>query len=90
MTHRVKVKLDGNHHAIVDAILAAGYRVQTLSQGMGVPDLLIADGRTGRMWLVEVKMPGEPLTDYQRKWASLWPIPVIVAHTPEEALAGVR
>ena len=86
MTHRVKVKNDGNQPAVVDALLRAGCSVQVLSQGMGVPDLLVALP-DGTLRLVEVKMPGEGLTDYQKKWAAKWPGRVVVAHSGPEALA---
>ena len=72
MSNRVKIKVDGNQNAVIDALLRAGCAVQVLSQGMGVPDLLVAKP-DGTLALVEVKMPGEGLTDYQKKWAAKWP-----------------
>jgi hypothetical protein len=89
MSNRVKVKVDGNQNAIVDALFAAGYRVQALSQGMGVPDLLCC-APDGHMTLLECKMPGEKPTPYQVKWIATWPAPVYVVHTPDEALAAMR
>jgi hypothetical protein len=85
MSHRVKVKIDGNQPAIVDALLSAGYRVQSLAIcGMGVPDLLVS--RAGRMWLLEIKQPGESLTPYQHKWFETWATEVYIVHTPAEAI----
>jgi hypothetical protein len=82
-------KVDANQPEIVDALFAAGYRVQTLCLvGLGCPDLLCA--KDGRMWLLEVKVPGEKLRDSQRKWHQTWAAPVAVVETVEQALAAVR
>jgi len=89
MSFRVKVKRDGNEAAIAEALRAAGYAVQTLEQGKGVPDLLVC-GPDGRLSMLEVKQPGEKLTQAQVKWHAAWPGRVYVVHTPEEALAAVR
>ena len=86
MTFRVKVKVDGNQNAVIDALLRAGCSVQVLSQGMGVPDLLVAKP-DGTLVLVEVKMPSESMTDYQKKWAAKWPTRIVVAHSGPEVLA---
>jgi len=89
MSFRVKVKRDANERPIVDTLRAAGYAVQTLEQGKGVPDLMVC-GPDGRMSMLEVKQPGERLTPAQARWHEEWPGLVSVVHTPEEALAAVR
>ena len=94
MTWRVKIKRDGNEAAIVKALRAQGYAVQPLEQGKGCPDLLVfgwgkRDGPR-RYWLLEVKIPGEPLTSAQVAWHAAWPGRVAVVHSPDEALEAVR
>jgi hypothetical protein len=89
MSHRVKVKIDGNQHDIVDALFAVGCTVQTLALvGAGCPDLLAA--RRGQMWLFEVKQPGEKPNELQRKWHETWDAPVHVVHTAEEAINALE
>ena len=86
---RPRHKVDANQAEIVDALLAAGYRLQTLATvGNGTPDLLASKG--GIMWLLECKMPGEKVSDLQKKWAATWAAPVYVVHDPAEALAAVE
>lgn len=89
MTHRVKHKVDQNQNDIVDALFAHGYRAQALSQGMGVPDLLVC-ATDGTMTLLEVKMPGETLTPYQKRWIATWPAKVWVVHDAAEAIAAAE
>ena len=90
MSFRVKVKRDANERAIVEALRAAGYAVQTMEQGKGCPDLLVCDPETNWLTLLEVKEPGGNLTPAQVKWHAAWPGKVYVVHTPEEALDAVR
>lgn len=92
MSFRVKVKRDANERAIVEALRAAGYAVQTLEQGKGCPDLLVCnpDIGLGRHYLLEVKQPGEKLTAAQVRWHAAWPGKVYVVHTADEALEAVR
>jgi len=89
MSFRVKVKRDANERTIVDTLRAAGYAVQTLEQGKGVPDLLVC-GPDGRLSMLEVKQPGEKLTPAQVKWHAAWPGKVYVVHNADEALEAVR
>lgn len=74
---RRAAKRDASENAIIDAAIAAGCKVQYLSQGGGVPDLLLK--RPDGTWLpVEVKSPGGTLTPQQVKWiAHYGPIPVV-------------
>ena len=93
MSFRVKVKRDANERAIVEALRAAGYAVQTLEQGKGCPDLLVCKPYAygdGRLTLLEVKEPGGRLTPAQVKWHAAWPGKVYVVHDAAEALAAVR
>lgn len=86
-------RTDANHSAVVDALLAIGCSVQTLSAiGCGCPDLWVA--RNGRMWAIEVKDGDKPpserkLTPDQVKWHARWKAPVHVVNSPEEAILVV-
>lgn len=78
-------KKDGNQDIIVDALTAAGRKVQVLSDvGHGVPDLLVS--LRGRNFLLEVKMPGEPLTPAQVTWHQRWRGQVAIVETPQQAI----
>ena len=92
MTWRVKIKRDGNEAAIVKALRAHGYAVQPLEQGKGCPDLLVSNAGVvgGRLFLLEVKEPGQKLTPAQVAWHAVWPGRVAVVHNPDEALKAVR
>jgi hypothetical protein len=77
--------VDLNQRAIVDALRAAGRSVEVLSAvGKGCPDLLVA--LRGRMWLLEVKMPGGELSDVQVAWHQRWRTHVQVVRTVQEAI----
>ena len=88
MTWRVAVKRDKGEKAIVEALRDAGYTVQTLEQGKGVPDLLVCN-ETGKLVLMEVKQPGEKLTPAQVRWHANWPGRVAIVHSPMEALSSL-
>ena len=84
---RRAAKIDANQPEIVAALRAAGYYVQSLAAvGHGFPDLL-ACKKSGAIMLLEVKMPGERLTPDERNWHAVFPGPVFVVHSIEEALA---
>jgi hypothetical protein len=81
-------KVDDNQSDIIDALFAHQCSVQSLaSVGMGVPDLLV--GRDGRLFLLEVKVPGEKLTHHQELWHLHWKGYAHVVHSVDEALAVV-
>lgn len=90
---RPRHKVDGNQHEIVDALFSAGCTVQTLAVvGGGCPDLLVAKTDMGgftSMWLMEVKMPGEALNEFQKKWHKTWAGPVFVVTSAAEAVGLV-
>jgi hypothetical protein len=72
---RRAARIDANQHEIIDALEAGNAMVQTLSQGGGVPDLLVGIG--GRLLLIEVKDGKKPpsertLTPDQVKWHQAW------------------
>lgn len=78
-------RVDANQSAIVAALRQCGASVEVLSDvGRGVPDLLVAYHQ--RCLLMEVKQPGEDLTDDQRDWLSRWQAPVAVVRSPQEAI----
>lgn len=87
--------VDSTHGIVVEALRALGCTVQSLATvGKGCPDLLV--GWRGRTLLVEVKSPpkvrkkGAELDESQVDWLSKWRgAPVIVARSPEEAVAEV-
>jgi hypothetical protein len=82
-------KNDANQDAVVDALLADGCLVQILGcVGGGCPDILAA--KHGRLYLLEVKKPGEDLTPAQQGWHKHWAGYVSVVTSPEDALAVVR
>ena len=87
---RRAAKIDTTQPGIVDALLAAGCKVQTLAMvGCGVPDLMVARPSDGRLFLLECKSPGGGLTWQQEKWRQAWGWPVHVVQTPEEALRAI-
>lgn len=78
-------KTDRNHAEIRAALRAAGWHVTDLFRvGQGVPDLLAAKPRCAV--LVEVKMPGEPLTADESKFHADYPGPAVVAFSGQDAV----
>ena len=65
-------RTDGNQAEIIGALELAGRRVQDLSrQGGGCPDLLVGTP-SGRLVLLEVKMPGAVLNARELAWHLDW------------------
>ena len=84
-------RVDQNQREIVEALRAVGAAVQILSDvGHGCPDLLVGYGRSHTNYLLEVKMPGAPLTADEIRWHQNWPGQIAVVHSPEEALMIIR
>jgi len=88
-----KHNLDGNHHAISDALRAIGAKpVSTASVGSGFPD--IAVGYRGVNVLLEVKNGDKPpskqaLTEAEKNFHETWPGQISIVRTPEEAVIAV-
>lgn len=60
-------KVDNNHRDIRSALRAAGFITWDCSQfGKGLPDLML--NLSGHICFLEVKSPGERLTDDERKF----------------------
>lgn len=81
-------RVDRNQAEIVAALREAGRFVEVLSDvGRGVPDLVVSWG--GRCLFMEVKMPGEKLTEDQVDWHRRWKGPAVaVVRTAVEALGA--
>lgn len=62
-----KGKVDKNQAAIVQGLRKVGAKVQSIAEvGDGCPDLLV--GFRGTWYAIEVKMPGEALTEDEAEW----------------------
>lgn len=75
-------RIDANHVRIVEALRKAGAYVRTISQGEGLPDLLVGYmnpvSGNRHCWLVEVKDGAKPpsartLTELEQKFFNEWP-----------------
>lgn len=83
-------RIDANQNKIVDAMRKAGAVVRIISQGDGIPDLLV--GYKGFTILMEVKdgdkVPSaRKLTDAEQKFFNEWEGGLcVVVNSPEEAL----
>jgi hypothetical protein len=91
---RRAAKVDATQDAIVQALRAAGAKVQSLAPvGNGVPDLLVGFRSTLR--LIEVKDGNKPpsarkLTPEQEKWHAEWNgLPISIACGPDDALRAI-
>ena len=87
MTHHGR--RDNNHAEIRDGLRECGYFVIDLADvGNGVPDLLVISSCA--MMLMEVKRPGENLTEMERLFHATCPSKCVVVHTVEEAVMLMR
>lgn len=86
---RLAAKIDSTQDAIVDALFARGYKIQSLARvGMGAPDLLILTP-AGNWRVIEVKSPGGKLTPAQVRWMQHYGrVPVV--ETVEAALVALE
>ncbi len=84
-------RVDQNQAMIVETLRRAGATVTVLTQGRGLPDLLIGVSHNGRAVnvLIEIKNPTGrcDLTDAEMRWIQPWAGQVAICRTPEEALA---
>lgn len=85
---------DGNTKDIVKAARKDGLRVeywQPVNRQKGMPDLIIP--YAGITWLIEVKKPGEDLSDDQRAWHHAWHAagggPIATVHSYAELRAAI-
>ena len=92
---RRAAKVDANQQEIVDALRAAGAKVQSLaSVGDGVPDLLV--GYNHRLVLLEVKGSKQKryrgmLTEAEARWHDEWEgYPVHIVRSVIDALEAVN
>jgi hypothetical protein len=91
---RRAAQVDANQGAIVEALRAAGYSVQSLAAvGGGVPDLLV--GVRGVNLLLEVKDGSKRpsrrrLNPAQERWHAAWRGQVAIVFGPEDALGVVE
>lgn len=83
---RRAAKVDRNQAEIVEALRKAGASIQVLSGvGHGFPDLLVA--RPGELALpMEVKMPGEDLTEMEQEWFANWGGRAAIVYSIDDAL----
>ena len=83
-------RVDANQGQIVSALRKCGVGVRSLAGiGDGMPDLLCYSTRSGYV-LIEVKQPGEGLTDDQVKFHGDWPGRIHIVETVDEALRACR
>lgn len=88
---RLRAKVDRNQPAIVAALRKAGVYVESTARlGRGFPDLVCS--YHGYLTLIEVKVPGEPLTPQERRWHAAWDrlCPLFVVETIDDALLVTR
>lgn len=85
---RYAARRDGPESEIVSAFRACGFSVEPISR-RNVPDLLV--GRLGITRVIEVKRPGEDLSDGQREWWAGWlGNPPIVVESVEDVAKLAR
>ncbi len=87
-------RIDANQNAIVDALRKAGAYVRIISQGDGIPDLLVA--YKGFTILMEVKDGNKPpsarkLTEAEQKFFDEWTGGMlVVVNSVEESIATLE
>lgn len=87
-------RIDANQNAIVDALRKAGAYVRIISQGDGIPDLLVA--YKGYTILMEVKDGNKPpsarkLTEAEQKFFDEWTGGMLViVNSVEESIATLE
>ena len=78
-------RTDSNQASIVAALRDFGASVTcTHKVGQGYPDLSV--GWRDKVYLMEVKMPGEPLNEREHKWHQEWKGDHYIVHTIDEAV----
>jgi len=88
---RRAARVDANQTDVVEALRSAGATVRIITQGDGIPDLLV--GFDGRTYLMELKDGAKPqsarkLTPAEQKFFDEWQGGnVSIVNSPAEALA---
>ena len=92
---RRAARRDDNEKAIVDALERVGCMVQKLTQGDGVPDLLVGVP-SGKLIVIEVKDGGKVpsakrLSEKELAWHQRWArYPVFIVEDVEQAVKASR
>ena len=80
--------VDGNQAGIVLALRQIGATVHiTSGLGQGYPDLNV--GLRGVTYLLEVKRPGEKLTEAEARWHEQWQGHCVIVYSVDDALKAV-
>lgn len=83
-------RVDKNQPEIMQALQAAGYRCwSTHRAGFGIPDVL-ALSKTNIPVLLEIKMPGEKLTDAETKFHFVYDAPIAIVDSIEAAIKTMQ
>jgi hypothetical protein len=78
-------RTDGNQQEIIDSLRRLGATVKdTSALGHGFPDIVVGHRRFN--WLIEIKLPGQRLTEPETLFHSAWSGQIAVVHSIEEAL----
>ncbi len=91
---RRAARVDSNSHEIVEGLRKAGAYVRVITQGDGLPDLLV--GYRGHTLLIEIKdgekRPSQQkLTEAEQKFFDEWPGgPLVKANSMDAAIAALR
>jgi Holliday junction resolvase len=81
-------KVDDVQAEIIDSLEKCGYSVVVLTQGEGLPDLLVGRGNVN--WLLECKSKRGSLNKRQVEWHMLWKGQVCVVRSVQQALEAVN
>ena len=86
MTSRFAARKDKNQPMIEQSLTAAGYKWWSLHrQGFGVPDLLVLS-KSNIPVLMEIKQPGEHLTDAEQTFHAEYKAPLEVVYDEQQCL----
>lgn len=83
-------KRDANEASVVEALQNLGCSVDQLPGGNGRPDLLARDPKIERLYLIEVKQPGEKLNALQKKWHAKFGGPIHVVFGAYDAIEIIQ
>jgi hypothetical protein len=86
---RRRARIDNNQEAIANTLERFGCQVERklARLGDGIPDLLVV--YLGKIYLLEVKMPREQLTEKEKAWQSKFDC-VHTVHSEMEALSAIE